>query len=86
MKTLYAVKFSKWFVNGSLTGLMVDSVLTFATLDAAVDYVSFCHKHSDVPVDSIGGGDYTIHMARIETFSVSSENEAICLSVGRTKD
>lgn len=83
MKTLYTVKFSKWFVNGNLSGIMFDSLLTFPSLELACDYVNFCHAHRDKPVKSLDSSDYTMHMARIETFDVSPENEASCLKVGR---
>lgn len=84
MKTQYAVKFSKWFVSGNLKGIMYDSILTFASLEQACEYVAFCHKHRDVPVKSLDSSDYTIHLARIETYQVSSENESMCLKVGRS--
>ena len=65
MKTTYAVKFIKFFVNGNLENLAHNSVLTFATLEAAAEYVSFCHAHRNKPVSSVGGPDYTIHGAFI---------------------
>lgn len=83
MKTQYAVKFTKWFVSGNLSGIAYDSILTFPTLELACKYVSFCHEHRDIPVQSIDSSNYTIHMARIETYRVSPENEDSCLKVGR---
>lgn len=71
MKTQYTVLFSKFFTNGNLKGLMFDARLSFPTLDAAAEYVNFCHKHISVPVKAVGGGDYTIHMSRIETINAS---------------
>jgi hypothetical protein len=82
-KSVFAVKFSKFFVNGSLEGLMIDSVLTFATLEQACEYVNFCHSHKETPVSSVGGGDYTIHMARIETVRAKSRKAHQFLKTGR---
>ncbi len=63
---MYKVKFSRYFVNGNLKGIMVDSSLSFPTLELACDYVKFCHMHCKIPVKAFGGSDYTLHMSRIE--------------------
>lgn len=67
MQGKYIVKFSKYIVKGPLKGMMIDTQLSFATLEAATDYVGHCIKHCKKPVKAIGGGDYTCHMSRIET-------------------
>ena len=67
MNTKYVVKFSKFIVKGTLKGMMIDTQLSFATLEAATDYVGHCIAHVEKPVKAIGNGDYTCHMARIES-------------------
>lgn len=78
MKTLYIVKFSKKFVSGNLKGLIYDEArLSFFSLQDASEYISFCNKHSKIPVKSLDSSNYTIHLARIETVSLSNEGVSI---------
>lgn len=62
----YIVKWFKYFVNGNLKGLTVDSELKFIDLDQASRFVAYLHKHSVNPVESLDSSNYTCHMARIE--------------------
>lgn len=70
MKTMYVVKFIKSFTKGPLKGLNVDVQVSFPTLDSATQYMNHCIRHITTPVKSIGGADYTCHLARIETIEV----------------
>ena len=63
---MYTVKFTKIFVSGNLKGLSFDSSVSFASLDAASEYVAFLHNHVTVPVKSLDSADYTCHVVRIE--------------------
>ena len=64
---MYKVKFTKYFTKGLIVkGLSIECQLTFATLDAATDYVNWCHKHQEKPVKSLDRSEYTCHLARIE--------------------
>jgi len=63
---MYKVKFMKYIVKGPLKGIAIDTVLTFATLSAAMDYMGFLMKHTKKPVSAIGNGDYTCHVIRME--------------------
>jgi len=63
----YRVKWLKIFTKGHLEGLSYDSSLTFATLEAATDYMAFLMDHTEKPVKSLGGCDYTAHVIRLET-------------------
>ena len=67
MKTQYVVSFSKFIVKGPLKGMMVDAKVSWATLEGATEFVAHCHRHLKKPVKAIGGGDYTCHMATIQT-------------------
>ena len=62
---MFIVKWSKYFVNGSLKGLWFDASLDFDSLDAATHYMAFLHGHVVIPVKAIGGTDYTCHMATL---------------------
>ncbi len=63
---MFIVKWSKYFVSGSIKGLWFDTSLNFDSLDAATHYMAFLHGHALIPVKAIGGADYTCHMARLE--------------------
>lgn len=66
MKNIYIVKWTKFFVTGSLKNLSYDSSLNFSSLDSATSYIAFLHEHNIKPVEAIGDSNYTCHMARIE--------------------
>ena len=63
---MFKVKFMKYFTKGIGKGTTFDSVVSFATLDAATEYMGFLIAHSETPVNAIGGGDYTCHVIRME--------------------
>lgn len=67
--TSIVVKFTKEFVSGSLIGLMYDTTVKVSSLEEANSWINFCHAHKSLPVKSVGGPDYLIHLARIETVS-----------------
>lgn len=69
VKTIYRVKFSKYFVNVNLEGIMVDASLDFPTLDTACQYVAWCHSHAKKPVKAYQSSHYTCHMATIDTIN-----------------
>lgn len=60
------VKFAKYFVSGMLKGITIDVSLPMANLEAANDYMRFCHVHAEKPVSPIGGNSsFVILTARI---------------------
>ena len=63
---MYKVKFMKYVTNGLLESLTHDSIVSWTSLDLAVEYVAFLLNHTTIPVKSIAGGDYTCHVVRIE--------------------
>lgn len=51
-------------MSGNLKGIFIDSELSFATLDAAREYVNFLNNHKTIPVDPcVGDSEYLCHMA-----------------------
>ena len=62
---MFKVKFMKYFTHGIGKGTTFDSVVSFATLDAATEYMGFLLSHTEIPVDAIGGGHYTCHVIRM---------------------
>jgi len=70
MIQLYVVKFSKWYET---TTKMIDDLKVYKSLEDAVNHVSFCHQHRD-KFTSDKEGQYTLHLSRIDTISVSSKD------------
>lgn len=66
-KSSIVVKFTKEFVSGSLKGMFYDTTVKAHSLEDANEWINYCHAHKTLPVKAIGGGDYIIHLARIET-------------------
>ena len=63
---MFKVKFMKYFTHGIGKGTTYDTVLTFATLEAATEYMDFLLSHTEKHVMAIGSGHYTCHVIRLE--------------------
>ena len=61
------VKFSKYFISGTLMGITVDCELSMPSMDSANAYMRFCHAHAEIPVNSLIGScsPYVIFGSRI---------------------